>query len=97
MELARKNWGEDEPRKETIKREILSESAPDLGDVWEVVHKNDPYEGMYDESGKDAYEGFYESEGSEKTEVKKAEIKPKRVPQKGRAVKRDRSKGAPDY
>jgi len=115
VELARKNWDldNDEPPKQTrrLERQRKHEPAPDLGDVWEVVHKGDPYEGhyaqddkdpyegMYDEGGEDVNERFYETDETEKAEVKKGEIKAEQVPQKGKAAKgksRKRS-GAPDY
>lgn len=44
-----------------------------------------------------AFYRFYKSEESESAEVKKGEMEADRIPQKGRVVKRDRSKGAPDY
>lgn len=112
VELARKNWGPDEETrtKETrrLKKPWKDESAPDLGDVWEMEKwsdpnelyaqdDKDPYEGMYDESGEDPLERFYETEETKTPEVKKGEIKRKRVPQKGKVVKRDRSEGAPDW
>lgn len=111
VELARKNWDVDEPRKEAIKRQILNDEAPDLSDVWKLGEASDPnekyyahadkgpYEGMYDESEKDPYEGFYESEETKTAEVTKGEIEAKEVPQKAKTARGKARKrtGAPDY
>jgi|SRR5579875_1654826 hypothetical protein len=66
----------------------IGEEAPDLADVWTPGEDADAYEGMYDESGEDRLAPFYETEESEGAEVKKGEIKAKRVPQKARRSKR---------
>ena len=76
-------------------------AAPDLADVWNVGSTTDPYEGMYDESGKDSYEGMYADDSSDPNagfygadvSEEKGEIKGEGVPQKGRPQVAKRAKG----